>query len=353
MATDTHTDNNRSSTAKTRGGFTHESTNANSVEWYTPAHIFQALTDEHGETLRFDLDVASPGLDQAHVPAACAYTKQDDGLAQQWHGRVWCNPPYTRGLIDAFLERMANHANGIALVFARTDTQWWQNYAATADVVCFIEGRIKFESPDRQKTQAATAPSVLLAWGEASARAVANSGLGRVAWHNAAMAAKLVADAAPGQPQPPSAERGADASAFRTPREQVDVERILKLDERDEVSPPVTVEQRADRGVVHVCVGRDLPEAVPIDRVPQTTRDLLGDFRSRRPVETSIGPPSRHEETLRRSRNSPAARHPATVAPSPTPTCHTCLLPFGASKHHRVEEVRRKKRDASASTEVR
>ena len=73
-------------------GFVHEAAVGNSVEWYTPKSVFDALG------VGFDLDVCSPGLDKTWVPAERALTIEDDGLTSPWHGFVWCNPPYGKGL---------------------------------------------------------------------------------------------------------------------------------------------------------------------------------------------------------------------------------------------------------------
>ena len=50
------------------------------------------------------------------------YNVIDNGLNQRWQGRVWCNPPYGRETFK-WLEKLANHKNGIALIFARTETR--------------------------------------------------------------------------------------------------------------------------------------------------------------------------------------------------------------------------------------
>lgn len=83
-----------------------------SDEWYTPREIVGAL----GE---FDLDPCAPSR-QFYTAKEC-YTKADDGLIKPWFGRVWCNPPYSRKLIAPFIRKMAEHGNGIALIFNRMD----------------------------------------------------------------------------------------------------------------------------------------------------------------------------------------------------------------------------------------
>lgn len=144
------------------------------VEWYTPPAIFDALR------LSFDLDPCAPPLPAADwIPAARRYTARDDGLTQPWAGRVWLNPPYGRDAA-AWMDRLAAHGDGIALVFARTDTAWWHRVAPRADLICFIAGRIAFIDPtgyqDRRRN--AGAPSALLAFGAACADAVQSSKLG-------------------------------------------------------------------------------------------------------------------------------------------------------------------------------
>jgi hypothetical protein len=83
------------------------------AEWYTPAAILEAARKALGA---IDLDPASSDIAQALVQARAFFTAEDDGLAQEWHGRVWLNPPYSRDLIAADNPRLLHrrHANGQA-----------------------------------------------------------------------------------------------------------------------------------------------------------------------------------------------------------------------------------------------
>ena len=142
--------------------------------WYTPPWLFEALKIE------FDLDPCSPGaLVVPWIPARTHYTQAEDGLTQPWHGRVWLNPPYGPGL-DRWLQRFCAHRNGIALVFARTDTQWFHTYAVRADAVCFTRGRISFVSPATPSDNCGGPGygSVLLAHGNEYVESLRHSGLG-------------------------------------------------------------------------------------------------------------------------------------------------------------------------------
>lgn len=147
-------------TRRAKRGFGHESQDKKvSVEWYTPAWVFDALG------LTFDLDPCAPAGGVPWVPARFHYTKDDDGLVIPWFGTVWLNPPYG-GLTEKFLAKMHLHRDGLALVFARTDTKWFHRYAAAADAILFIEKRIAFVDGDASSEQSGTgAGSMLIAWG--------------------------------------------------------------------------------------------------------------------------------------------------------------------------------------------
>jgi hypothetical protein len=157
----------------TPSGFTHDQRTATSSdEWYTPPEVFDALG------LAFDLDPAAPPGGVPWVPATRHLTQQDDGLSRPWRGRVWLNPPYGRQT-DRWLSRLADHGDGLALVFARTDTAWFQRVAARAAALCFIGGRLRFHRPDGTPGNTAPSPSLLVAFGLPCALGLAESGLGR------------------------------------------------------------------------------------------------------------------------------------------------------------------------------
>lgn len=138
-----------------------------SVEWYTPAWIFDALE------LTFDLDPCSPHDMSTSVPARTKYTVFDDGLKLPWFGCVWMNPPF--GLTTPYwMRRMIAHGNGLVLVFSRTDAIWCQEAMAAASAMLFIAGRIEFV-PGREnqhKRSRAGAGTVMFAFGEECAVAL-------------------------------------------------------------------------------------------------------------------------------------------------------------------------------------
>lgn len=154
-------------------GFTHDRrTAASSDEWWTPPALFDALG------LRFDLDAAAPPDGVPWIPAERHFSPREDGLAQDWHGqRVWLNPPYSQAA--TWLDKLAIHGDGLALVFARTDTRWFHRFAAEASALCFIRGRLRFHRPDGTPGDTAPSPSLLVAFGLPCAIALAESQLGR------------------------------------------------------------------------------------------------------------------------------------------------------------------------------
>ncbi|MCO5195547.1 MAG: ParB N-terminal domain-containing protein [Anaerolineae bacterium] len=115
-----------------------------SAEHYTPAAILDAAVTCLGA---IDLDPCSNSHKTPNVPASRHYTREDDGLAMPWQGRVYMNPPYGREL-EAWIEKLVseydtgNISEAIALVPARTDTQWWQRLARFP--LCLVIGRLTF-----------------------------------------------------------------------------------------------------------------------------------------------------------------------------------------------------------------
>jgi hypothetical protein len=94
------------------------------------------------------------------------YTVEDNGLLKAWSGFVWLNPPYSK--VAAFMARMAEHNNGLALIYARTDTKWFHEYVFQKALgLCFLKGRLRFlDNAGREAKNSSGAPSVLIAYGE-------------------------------------------------------------------------------------------------------------------------------------------------------------------------------------------
>lgn len=157
--------------AKGIGG--HQSARAVTSEWATPPDVLAAL----GGAAAFDLDPCA----MVRQPWACAresFTVIDNGLRRAWRGDVYMNPPYGAEL-GAWLARLADHRRGVALIFARTETDAFQTYVwAAATAVLFLRGRLHFHYPDGSRARFnGGAPSVLVAYGDAHAERLLRCGL--------------------------------------------------------------------------------------------------------------------------------------------------------------------------------
>ena len=151
----------------------HQSAKMKNDEWLTPPAIVAALGP-------FDLDPCSP-VERPWPTAAQHFTVRDDGLAQPWHGRVWCNPPFGREAVK-WLRRMRDHGNGVALIPARTETaMFYECVWGAADGVLFLKGRPHFHYVDgRRAPFNSGAPICLVGYGLSNVVALERSGLGVV-----------------------------------------------------------------------------------------------------------------------------------------------------------------------------
>ena len=126
--------------------------------WLTPRWILDAL----GE---FDLDPCCPP-EMPWRTAKRMIHQPEDGLIAEWSGRVWMNPPYGRTEIIPWMQKMASHGNGVSLIFARTETSWFQRWVfEEARAIHFIGRRVRFCLPDGTIGGSPAAPSVLVAYG--------------------------------------------------------------------------------------------------------------------------------------------------------------------------------------------
>ena len=108
--------------------------------WSTLQDFFDKMNAE----FHFTLDVCATA---ANAKCARFFSPADDGLAQQWTGTCWMNPPYGRTIgqwMAKAREAAEKGATVVCLVPARTDTRWWQDNVSKAQDVRFLRGRLKF-----------------------------------------------------------------------------------------------------------------------------------------------------------------------------------------------------------------
>ena len=116
---------------------------SNDMNWSTPQNLFDELDKE----FHFTLD---PCADDENHKCDRYYTKEQDGLAQDWSGEVvFCNPPYGRVIgrwvEKAFREVYAGKCRAAVLLLpARTETKWFHDFIYHRAEIRFIRGRVRF-----------------------------------------------------------------------------------------------------------------------------------------------------------------------------------------------------------------
>jgi phage N-6-adenine-methyltransferase len=120
-----------------------------SDEWYTPAEYLGAARAVMGD---IDLDPATCAEAQEVVGAAQFFTKEEDGLAREWRGRIWLNPPYSATLAPRFIDKLCAEYDvgrldeAVVLVNNATDTAWFHNLLGRFPA-CFLRKRVPFWRP--------------------------------------------------------------------------------------------------------------------------------------------------------------------------------------------------------------
>jgi hypothetical protein len=155
-----------------------ESPRAETHTWLTPPHILAALG-------AFDLDPCACPEPRPWPTAAVHWTREDNSLARAWVGRVWLNPPYgPKQSISPWLGRMAEHNNGTALIFARTETEMFHEFVWNRSAgILFLRGRLTFHRRDGTMPKSdngsgnAGAPSCLVAYGATDSERLRTCGL--------------------------------------------------------------------------------------------------------------------------------------------------------------------------------
>lgn len=125
-----------------------------SNEYYTPSQYIEAAREVMGS---IDLDPASHPVAQETIEAGAYFTENEDGRLQEWHGRVWLNPPYgkignksSQGIWAQYLKaeyEAGRVIEAVLLVKAAVGYEWfeklWDEWP-----VCFARERLSFIRSD-------------------------------------------------------------------------------------------------------------------------------------------------------------------------------------------------------------
>ncbi len=132
--------------------------NHRTVEWYTPAEYISAVREVFGGTI--ELDPASSEVANQTVRALRYFDKETNGLLQTWKAStLYLNPPHDRKYpVGPWVQKLlaeyraGNVAEAILLVDAVTEAAWFAPLYTYS--ICFVQGRIRFQSGDgKEATQ--------------------------------------------------------------------------------------------------------------------------------------------------------------------------------------------------------
>lgn len=142
--------------------------------WLTPRPIIEAVGP-------FDLDPCAAPDPRPWATAATHYAEADgDGLARDWFGLVWLNPPYKPTPAPWLAKLAAHEPGGVGLVFARTDAPWFKSevWEKSAGLLFLTSGHLHFHHADgtRAKMNSGGA-SVLVGYGADAMERLARAGI--------------------------------------------------------------------------------------------------------------------------------------------------------------------------------
>lgn len=146
----------------------HEHQSPQTDDWQTPPDIIAALP-------RFDLDPCASDQQRTDTAERKIHWP-NNGLAEQWNGAVWLNPPYSRNAIMPWLEKMSNHGNGVALLPARIETHWFHRCVwPSASALFVFRGRLTYLHREVLSERGACKnnamfPSLLVSYGDECSR---------------------------------------------------------------------------------------------------------------------------------------------------------------------------------------
>jgi phage N-6-adenine-methyltransferase len=118
-------------------------------EWVTPPWLLGLAREVLGS---IELDPASSPEAQSEVLAERYLTREEDALADEhvWSGKVWLNPPYSRGLVQQFTQRLVSSSRvteALCLTNAAVGSAWWHELVERSSSVALLRRRVRFLDP--------------------------------------------------------------------------------------------------------------------------------------------------------------------------------------------------------------
>jgi len=118
-------------------------------EWATPPHFLRPIMEAVDG---FDLDPAAGAESSPIAEETFALERGEDGLSEPWHGRVWCNPPYSEK--DEWTEKAWKESTREAVEFVAlllsvdTSSDRFHKFVPRASYVYLHDSRLKFGDSD-------------------------------------------------------------------------------------------------------------------------------------------------------------------------------------------------------------
>lgn len=100
----------------------------------TPPWVYEALGS-------IELDPCA-GHDTQIAETNWAIERGEDGLRRDWHGFVYCNPPFSQK--ERWIEKMIKHGNGILILPERGSAPWFGPLADRAQRYWVMGQKINF-----------------------------------------------------------------------------------------------------------------------------------------------------------------------------------------------------------------
>ena len=140
------------------------------IEWYTPSALVELVRSAMGGPV--DTDPASCETAQGWIQAARWFGEEEDGLAQEWAGRTWINPPFKPAVIKQFAAKLLGELDAGRVTHCcwlsptnNADTAAMQALMARASAVCLLAGRVKFIAGDDGREQGTAWATMVLYFG--------------------------------------------------------------------------------------------------------------------------------------------------------------------------------------------